>query len=342
MSRSNSLFKILMSIGHRLAIWLLVVLSSAAFAQMPARAQDVPQTFQIISAGTNGLGRGQTLRYTWVNLSDPDPRRGEFERLSLQVTLFTAEGRVIAQAEAPAVEAGKFQFFDFNRDEIKLPGEPDTGRLQVRLEAKVIRTGNFIADVSYEHTVEIIDTLTGHTTFGDKPKEIVVVGSKIDRGDEADFSPSAAVEGQDAIWLDVGGPLGVVPRQTLRITVLLPRLCEDEPSYKMTVAPILFDAEGIVIARRDEITLEPGQSYSFDFKRSELPPGEPGTDRLQVRAEIARRFFPGIASRILQGKAPGALELIDEGSGKTVFLLPAVQALRSPARRIQCGSLDKP
>ena len=93
---------------------------------------------------------------------------------------------VIAQTAAVAVDVGRFQSFDFDRDEINLPGEPGTGRLQVRAEVTVIgrlkdpdiplKRG--VLD-TFDDAVEVIDTLTGQTTVRDKPKEIVVVGSKI-------------------------------------------------------------------------------------------------------------------------------------------------------------------
>ena len=129
------------------------------------------------------MTRGQTLRYTWANLNDPDPQKREFEPLLIKVKLFAADGNVIAQAEAPAVDAGKFQSFDFNRDQINLPGEPGTGRLQVRLEVTVfgrieaVTVKQRVVE-SFDDAAEVIDTLTGRTTFGSKPKEIVVVGSK--------------------------------------------------------------------------------------------------------------------------------------------------------------------
>lgn len=147
---------------------------------------------------------------------------------------------------------------------------------------------------------------------------------------------ASSAGGNDAIWIDIGSPLGIVPGQTLRISVVNPLgpplPDEDGRKFKMLFAPLILDADGRVIARSDEITLDPGESHSFDFKRADLPlAGEPGTGRLQVRSEIRRRFFSGIASRIPQGVFPGTLELIDNSSGKTMLLLPAVQASRSVA-----------
>jgi hypothetical protein len=94
-----------------------------------------------------------------------------------------------------------------------------------------------------------------------------------------------------------------------------------------------------VIARRGEIALAPGQSHSVDFKRADLSAaGELGTGRQQVRSEIRRRFFPGISARISQGnvdKFSGTLELVAESTGQTMLLLPAVQAARTAAGRLQ-------
>lgn len=132
--------------------------------------------------------------------------------------------------------------------------------------------------------------------------------------------------GQDSIWIDIGSPVGVASGQALRITVLNPLAPappgEDGRKYKMLFAPLILDADGQVIARRDEITLDPGQFHSFDFKRADLPlAGEPDTGRLQVRSEIRRRFFSGITNRISQGELDnffGTVELVDSGTGKTL------------------------
>lgn len=134
-----------------------------------------------------GLIPGQTLRYTWANQNDPDPRKREIEPLRILVKLFAADGSVIAQAEAAAVGVGQFQSFDFPSNQINLPGEAGTGRLQVRLEMTMLFRRFNSNDLTlkrgiletFDDVAEVIDTLTGRTTVSFKPKEIVVVGSKI-------------------------------------------------------------------------------------------------------------------------------------------------------------------
>src|SRR5262245_7223093 len=64
-----------------------------------------------------GLARGQTLRYTWTNMNDPNPRNRILEPSSIRVKLIDSDGSVIAQTDAAAVGPNQFQFFDFNRNE---------------------------------------------------------------------------------------------------------------------------------------------------------------------------------------------------------------------------------
>ena len=137
---------------------------------------------------------------------------------------------------------------------------------------------------------------------------------------------SSSAGGQDSIWIDIGSPiLGIAPGQTLRISALNPLAPPggDGRKYKMLFAVTILDLDGRVVALSDEITLDPGEFHSFDFKRADLPlGGEPVTGRLQVLSLIRARFFPGIAARIPQGKLPVAVELIDDSNGKTVVLQP--------------------
>jgi len=309
-----------------------VALALGVCGSMPsvAHAQFLnPRAYQIVAAGSSGLARGQALRYVWTNLADADTAQGAIGARHLSVRLLTSDGHVIAQNQAPAADPGKSQSFVFDRDLIPLPGEPGTGRLQVRLEATM--TGNLTTlDVmpalldTFDDSAEIVDTLSGRTLASFKPKEIVVVGTP---------QPLPIVGGNDSVWIDLGSAgVGFVPEQTLRVTVLNPfppAPDGDGRSYKMLFAFIILDTAGRVVARRAEIELDPGEFQSFDFTSVDLPvASEPGTGRLQVRCEIERRFFHGIAARISQGKSVGVLELVQGTTGETVLLLPAVQSAR--------------
>ncbi|MGI8997980.1 MAG: hypothetical protein ACR2GW_15060 [Pyrinomonadaceae bacterium] len=159
---------------NRLAASALLVL---CFVQLPVRAhppalitgaaQSSHLLYQDIFIPI-GLARGQTLRYTWANLNDPDPQQRELEPLRIEVKLRAADGSVIAQAGAATVGAGQFQSFDFNRDALPLAGEPGTGRLQVQVQAQL-----FIAKPKQQSlreapelfpaSLEIIDNSTGQT-----------------------------------------------------------------------------------------------------------------------------------------------------------------------------------
>ncbi len=325
------------SVRHLMSIsWASVVLVALSVVQTPTFAQINPKSFQIISAGSTGFAPGQKLRYTWTNLSDPDgQQRDETSPQRVSVRLLSPEGRVIAQEQAAAVGAGKFQIFEFHRDQIMLPGEPNTGRLQVRLEATTSGNSKW-GDIelkrgieqSFDDALELVDAL-GRTTAMSKPKEIVVVGTPIPT------LPNAG--GTDPLWIDLGSATaGIAPTQTLRVSVLnpLPPAAGDGPRYKMIFAVTLFDADGRVIARGDQTMLDPGELRWFDFKYPQLSQrGEPGTGRLQLRVEIERRYFPGIIARVSQGKFPAVLELVDGSTGRTELLLPAIQKIRDAPRK---------
>lgn len=320
-----------------------MALAALCLMETSAQAQRAVNAFQIISAGGDvGLARGQALRYTWVELKPPALPGREFVLLGVQVRVLAANGVVIAQAEAPAMGAGRSQSFDFIRDQFSVPGEPGTGRLQVRLEVAVAYAsadGTDAIDITqqildaFDDSAEVIDTLTGRTAVSFNPKEFGF--------DKKPSSTGGAVT--DSVWIDLGGPLGIAPEQTFRITVFNPLppvpAGEDGRKYKMLFAPLILDTDGQAIAHADEIALGPGQSHSFDFRRADLAPsGEPGTGRLQVRSEIRHRYYNGFVTRFSAGHRSlnvPTLELVDEGSGKTMLLVPAVQAAREAARRVQ-------
>ena len=264
-----------------------------------------------------GLARGQTLRYTWANLDDPDPRNRILEPSSIRVRLLASDGSVIAQTVAAAVGPNQFQSFDFNRDEINLPGENITGRLQTILEATVIGQTKYNDIVlkrgileTFSDAVEIVDNTGGRTTVGSGGGANGVI---------LNDSPGTEHLNPRSFQIISAGKehsIGIVPGQTLRVSALNPPSApgEDGERFKLQVSVTLLLTDGMVIAQSDEITLRAGQFHSFDFKRSDLPlAGEPG-GRLQVHARVIWNKLQ------LKTEFPSSVELVDESTGKTTVL----------------------
>jgi hypothetical protein len=172
---------------HSLLITLLCMIPLAAL-HTQAQTQQTRQVSIIQDLAPIGLIFGQTLRYTRANLNDPDPGKRDLEPLRIQVELLAADGNVIAQDEAAAVGAGKFQFFNFDRAHLDVPGESERGRLQVRLKVTVLYHTKYpnlvlkqgMLDV-FPGTVEVVDNETGATQV----------------------SPP----GNDSIWVDLSYPV---------------------------------------------------------------------------------------------------------------------------------------
>ena len=263
-----------------------------------------------------GLARGQTLRYTWTNNNDPDPDDRDIEPLRIRVRLLAPDRSVIAQTEAPAVGVGEFQFFDFNRDEINVTGEDQTGRLQTMLESTVsglkykpIVLKQGIVE-TFDDTIEVFDNFLGGTTvsLGSGANQLILNDTP---GNEH-LNPGAfqiVSAGKDSL-------VGFVPGQTLRVSARNPfdPSVGDGRRFKMLFAVTILLADGRVVAESDEIILDPGQFHFFDFDRAELPvAGEPG-GRLQTRV-----IFKKLR---LQAEFPSLIEIVDGSTGQTKATLP--------------------
>ena len=270
-----------------------------------------------------GVAFGQTLRSTWANTTPPDETQ-VFEPLRIAVRLLANDGSVLAQAAANAVGAGGFQSFDFARAGIAASGDPSTGRLQLRVEVTIVGRSKYLDIILkrgtsrlFHHAVEVIDDVTGNTgvSMGGGFNELSMDDTP---GKE---KTSANPEGFQIISAGRDGLIGVTPGQRLRLSASNPFPAEDDRRFKMLFAFTVFDAAGTAIAQGDEVTLEPGQSHSFDVPYSELAAaGAEITGRVQVRTEM-RRHFNGIVQRISAGgtDSPASLELVDSSTGRTVM-----------------------
>jgi hypothetical protein len=111
-------------------------------------------------------------------------------------------------------------------------------------------------------------------------------------------------------------PIGIVPGQMLRFSVVNPNTSEDTEPVRAQV--LLYDAQGNVLKRSQEVYVPFGQFRSFDFSRDELPAaGERDTGRLQVRGEITFWFIDN-PEQIAPDQFPAAMELVDKSTGETI------------------------
>ena len=111
--------------------------------------------------------------------------------------------------------------------------------------------------------------------------------------------------------------VGLAYGQSLRISVVNPLEPADGQKYKMLFAVTLLNADGRVIARSDEITLDPGAFHSVDFNHGALPlAGEAGTGRVQARVQVRYRPFQLLDRTRVIGNST-SIELIDSSTGNT-------------------------
>jgi hypothetical protein len=244
--------------------------------------------------GSFGIAPNETVRYTWMNRNDPDPLRRLFEPLRIRVRLLAGDGSVIAQQEAAAVGAGRSQSFDFDRDQISLPGEPGTGRIQARLEPTLIvvfsRTGNIANHSilnSFGDSIEVFDNVSGRTTvsLGGGFNAMIVD----DTSGRQYFNPEAfqiISAGKDHL-------IGIAPDQILRVTVVHPGGQTGPTPPDVSVGVWIVDSSGRVISQSPQVQIPPRQFSIFDFNPLLLPmPGEPGTGRKQVLVRVVNNDAP--------------------------------------------------
>ena len=101
----------------------------------------------------------QSLRFNVGNLST---LKWGCESVRAQVKLYDAQGKVIARSQEVEVPCGHFHTFNFDRDDLPLAGEPDTGRLQVRAGIQVLLMDGSVRPVKYfPVSMEVMDNRTG-------------------------------------------------------------------------------------------------------------------------------------------------------------------------------------
>ena len=141
--------------------------------------------FQIVSAGKDsslvGVVPGESLIVTVVGPTPTAEADRQFKPL-FAFTVLSAGGDALVESDAVTLEPGRLYSFEIPSSSIGAL----TGRVQVRIETRyfhgVISRLSAGAD-ELATALEVVDVATGRTVvhLSQKPKEIVVVGSKIPR-----------------------------------------------------------------------------------------------------------------------------------------------------------------
>src|SRR4029453_2685889 len=118
--------------GTRINRMATIVLLTVLSFQLPAGAQPLAQDNTTTKTGATALvalAPGDTLRFTAFN---PAPAGEVGEPISMQMSLYYEQGRVISNSAEVTIPQGQFRTVSIKREELHLAGEPGPGILQVR------------------------------------------------------------------------------------------------------------------------------------------------------------------------------------------------------------------
>lgn len=284
-------FDIRQSLIVKLAVLALGTLCSL---QTTANAQEMYG--YIVMFPSVGLAQGQQLRFTLFK-EDGTPVRAQLRvhhAGSIQVGLGDGSVRF--------VQPGIAQSFNLDRDDISLPGETGTGRLQLRASFLIGTTERALGKLAV--SMETIRDGTSNTVFFSE------VGP---------FAPDSGGGGDLLLGGDARDVLmGVVPGETLRVTLINPPSLDSSRQQPIANGHIkIFDSSGIPIAQSDEAIIPSGTFHSFDFNPNTFASrGERGTGRHQVRIKPFYEFRTERLSPLL-----ASFEIVDNQTGQTRVLV---------------------
>jgi hypothetical protein len=266
-----------------------LALSALCFLQAPVRAQEM--TGYTVMFPSVGLASGQSLRLTLFNPNSTPVR------IQAQVHY---EGGVYVGVGWVTNNRDNFQSFDFRRSDIPLAGEAGTGRIQLRGSIKLTFSEAINPVVASMEIIEVRDGTSNTIFIGEAIPSVPNSGS----GNEVLIGGAA----RDIL-------MGIVPGQTLRVTLFNPPASESETQVEPVNGHVkVFDGSGNLIAQSPEQAIPPGEFRSFDFNRDALPlRGEPGTNRAQARIKPFFKFESERRSPVL-----ASVEIVDAGTGRTL------------------------
>jgi hypothetical protein len=268
-----------------------LALSALCFLQAPVRAQET--TYNVIFPSV-GLAHDQILSFTLFNPNGMPVRAQSY----LAFPGFTGGVRVASGD----INGGAFRSFNIKRSDIPQVGEDGTGRIQLSLSVRLSSSEAIKSVVASMETISISDG-TSNTIL---VAEVITT------------APSSG-GGKDVL---IGGDardvlMGITPDHKLRVTILNPPASGSEAPHTYPGGHVkVFSGVGGLLAQSPELVIPPGEFRSFDIGRNALSlPGEPGTNRAQVRIQPSVNSESEWLSPVL-----ASFEIVDNSTGKTVLL----------------------
>ena len=109
-----------------------------------------------------GLDPGERLRYTFFY-----PTEEGDQPIRVTTYIYDSYGNVMKQADPVVLRPCDSHIFDINRDDLRVPGEDNTGHLQVRSGIQVVSMDGSVRPVKLSVSMEVINNRTGTTKGGD-------------------------------------------------------------------------------------------------------------------------------------------------------------------------------
>jgi hypothetical protein len=124
-----------------------------------------PDGVVILYSSLPGIARGQTLSLKFFN---PRVNGGsEGQPMPVQVRLLDAAGNAVSEIRQIIVPPGEFALINFKRNDVNLPGDSLTGRVETSAEFRTMPLWGL--RVGSRLMYEVFDDLTGKTTVAWQP-----------------------------------------------------------------------------------------------------------------------------------------------------------------------------
>lgn len=320
------------------AIAALLFLSATA---APARAQNTYGGATVVHAGFMGLVPGQQVSVAVPNTYFLDGRV-RFVKHSIKVYDMSHGVTEYASALVYSGESGSLaehevgHIFTIGRSDLPVPGEPNTRRVQVRIEVE-----SFLPSTAQEQTearsavmlpptFQLIDDGSGKTVaFGHLLTTNADGGLQLEISKslrqslygESSSTPSPTQVG-DYIFLTGNSmelPVGVAEEQSLSLVVeaYRPRSSSDSAVAHVKV----FSASTGALLQSHELTSTTAGVYSIKINRDDLrEEGEPNTRRLELWIVVTIKSGSATTEGIGDSETFGIrtrLEVIENNSGRT-------------------------